>query len=39
MEHDEIYEVTLEARKAERSPYFKNDVLSTAFCYACFTIG
>ena len=34
MEHDEIYEDTWEAKENEWSPYVKNDVISTAFCYA-----
>ena len=39
MEHDEIYEDTWEARENEWLPYVKNDVLSTAFCYAGYTMG
>ena len=39
MEHDEIYEDTWEARENEWLPYVKNDVLSTAFCYARYTMG
>ena len=39
LEHDEIYEDTWEARENEWIPYVKNDVLSTAFCYARYTIG
>ena len=38
-EHDESYEDTWEARQNEWSPYVKNDVLSTAFCYARTTMG
>ena len=38
LEHDEIYEDTLEARKNEWLPYVKNDVLSAPFCYARYTI-
>ena len=34
MEHDEIYEDTWEEKENECLPYVKNDVLSTAFCYA-----
>ena len=39
LEHDEIYEDTWEARENERLPYVKNNVLSTAFCYARYTMG
>ena len=39
MDHDEIYEDTWEAREHEGLPYVKNDVLSTAFCYARYTMG
>ena len=39
MEHDEIFEDTREARENEWLPYVKNDVLSTAFCYARHTMG
>ena len=39
MEHDENYEDTWEARENEWLPYVKNDVLSTAFCYARYTMG
>ena len=39
VEHDEIYEDTWEARENEWLPYVKNDVLSTAFCYARNTMG
>ena len=38
MEHDEIYEDTWEAKENEWLPYVKNDVLSTAFCYARYTM-
>ena len=37
MEYNEIYEDTWAAREKEWSPYVKNDVISTAFCYARFT--
>ena len=36
MDHDEIYEDTWEDDEDEWLLYFKNDVLSTAFCYARF---
>ena len=39
LEHDEIYEDTWEAKENEWFPYVKNDVLSTAFCYARYTMG
>ena len=39
IKHDEIYEDTWEARENEWLPYVKNDVLSTAFCYARYTMG
>ena len=39
LEHDEIFEDTWEARENEWLPYVKNDVLSTAFCYARYTMG
>ena len=39
LEHDEIYEDTYEAKENEWLPYVKNDVLSTAFCYARYTMG
>ena len=39
LEHDEIYEDTWEAKENEWLPYVKNDVLSTAFCYARYTMG
>ena len=39
MEHDEIYEDTWEEKENEWMPYVKNDVLSTAFCYARYIMG
>ena len=39
LEHDEIYEDTWEEKENEWLPYVKNDVLSTAFCYARCTMG
>ena len=39
LEHDEIYEDTWEVRENEWLPYVENDVLSTAFCYARYTMG
>ena len=39
LEHDEIYEDTWEAKENDWLPYVKHDVLSTAFCYARYTIG
>ena len=39
LEHDEIYEDTWEARENDWLLYVKNDVLSTAFCYARYTMG
>ena len=39
LEHDEINEDTWEAKKNEWLPYVKNDVSSTAFCYARYTMG
>ena len=39
MEHDKNYEDTWEATKNKWLPYVKNDVLSTAFCYARYTMG
>ena len=39
LENDEIYEDTWEAKENEWLPYVKNDVLSTAFCYARYTMG
>ena len=34
MDHDEIYEVTWQDKENECLPYRKNNVLSTACCYA-----
>ena len=39
LEHDEIYEDTWEVREKEWLPFVKNDVLSTAFFYARYTMG
>ena len=39
LEHDEFYENTWEARDNEWLPFVKNDVLSTAFCYARYTMS
>ena len=39
MEHDEIYEDTWEASEHDWLLYAKNDVTSTAFCYARYTLG
>ena len=39
MEHDEFYEDTWEARETEWLLFVKNNVLSTAFCYARCTLG
>ena len=39
LEYDEIFEDTWKAREHEWLPYVKNDVLSTAFCFARFTMG
>ena len=39
LEHDEIYEDTWEAKGNRWLPYVKNDVISTAFCYASYTMG
>ena len=39
MEHDEISEDTWETKENEWLPYVKNDVLSTAFRYARYTMG
>ena len=39
LEHDKIYEDTWEEKENEWLPYVKNDVLSTAFCYARYTMG
>ena len=38
-EHVETHEDTWEERENEWLPYVKNDVLSTAFCYARYTMG
>ena len=38
LEHDEIFEDTWEAKENEWLSYVKNDVLSTAFCFARFTL-
>ena len=39
MEHDEVYEDTWEAREREWLTYVETDDLSTAFCYARYTMG
>ena len=39
MDHDEIYEDIWEEKENEWLPYVKNDALSTAFCYARYTMG
>ena len=39
LEHVEIFEDIWEAREHEWLPYVKSDVLSTAFCYARYTMG
>ena len=39
MELDEIYEDTWEAKENEWLSFVKNDVLSTAFCYARYIMG
>ena len=39
LEHDGIYEHTWEEKKNEWLPYVMNDVLSTAVCYARYTMG
>ena len=39
LEHDEIFENTWEAKENEWLPYVRNDVLSTTFCYARYTMG
>ena len=39
LEDDEIYEDTWEARENEWLLYVKNDVLSTAFCFARYIMG
>ena len=38
-EHDENYEDTWEEKENEWLPFVKNDVLSTAFCYARYRMG
>ena len=39
LEREEVYEDTWESKENEWLPYVKNDVLSTAFCYARYTMG
>ena len=39
LEHDEFFEDIWEARENEWLPYVKNDLLSTVFCYARYTMG
>ena len=39
IEHDEFYEDKWEEQENEWLPYVKNGVLSTAFCYARYTMG
>ena len=39
LEHDDIYEDTWEEKENEWLAYVKNDVLSTAFCYARYTMS
>ena len=39
MERDEIHEDTWEEKENEWLPYVKNDVLSTDFFYARYTMG
>ena len=39
LEHDEIYKDNWEEKENEWLPYVKDDVLSTAFCYARYTMG
>ena len=39
LEYDEIYEDTWEVRENEWLPYVKDDVLSTAVCYARYTMS
>ena len=39
LKHDEIYEDTWEAGVNDWLPYVKNDVFSTAFCNARYTMG
>ena len=39
LEHNEIYEDTWGEKENEWLPHVKNDVLSTAFCYARYSMG
>ena len=39
LEHDEIHAESWEERENEWLPNVKNEVLSTAFCYARYTMG
>ena len=39
LEHDELYEDTWEAKENELLLYVKNEVLSTAFCYARYNMS
>ena len=39
MEHDKIHEDTWEARENEWLRYVKNDVFSTAYCFARYIMG
>ena len=39
LEHDGIYQHTWKAREHQWLPYVRNDVLSTAFCFASYTMG
>ena len=39
LDHDEIFEDNWEEKENEWLPYLKNDVLSTAFCYARYSKG
>ena len=39
LENDEIYEDTWEVKENEWLPYVKNDVFSTALCYARYTMA
>ena len=39
LEHDEIYKDTWEEKENEWLPYVKNNVVSTVFCYARYTMG
>ena len=39
IEIDEIYEETWEVKENEWLPYVKNDVLSTAFCFARYILS